>query len=124
MSHIGDRIRARRLQAGLSQKALGQLCGVGGTMIIHWEQGRRKPPLQRAKKIADALFMEVGDLIGDDEGADYLVTRSDVEKRWLRLFRTASPAMRDKLLRFVSAALQTRLEAERRPQVESIEGVD
>lgn len=95
MSHIGERIRARRQAAGLSQTALGRLCGVSGSMVVHWENGRSLPPLPRAQQIADALLMDVADLVERPRPED--------EARLLKIYRALSPLKREKIIQLLEA---------------------
>lgn len=44
-----------RLQKGYTQANIAKMCGVDVTMISHIEHGRRRPSVNNAKKIADAL---------------------------------------------------------------------
>ena len=41
---LGERIRERRLELGLSQAQLGRLFGVGRATIYRWESGKAPPP--------------------------------------------------------------------------------
>jgi transcriptional regulator with XRE-family HTH domain len=45
---LGDRIRRRRLELGLSQEQLGKLFGVGRNAVRQWERGANKPSMDRA----------------------------------------------------------------------------
>lgn len=51
----GDRIRQFRKARGLTQKQLGELCGIADSNIRKYESGRQNPKLETLKKIADAL---------------------------------------------------------------------
>lgn len=44
LATLGDRIRRRRLELGLSQEALGERFGVGRMTVYRWESGRAVPP--------------------------------------------------------------------------------
>lgn len=60
-------IRTRRTKLGLSPKALGARIGVSGTMVRHWETGKRPDPrVSMALRIAQALNCRVEDLYGAD----------------------------------------------------------
>lgn len=52
---IGAWIKTERLKAGLSQKRLGDLCGLSDTAIRWYETGKRSPKLDNIAKIAVAL---------------------------------------------------------------------
>lgn len=52
---VGERIRARRLQCGISQEALGARIGVKQKVISDWERGEHEPELPNLEKLAEAL---------------------------------------------------------------------
>ena len=60
---LGERIRAGREAASLTQEALGEMCGVDRTTVIGWEQGRRHPE-RRLEDIAVALRVSMDALAG------------------------------------------------------------
>ena len=64
MSVIGSKIKIFRLEKGLTQKALGEKCGLADSAIRRYELGGANPKLSTLKKIADALDIEIGDLLG------------------------------------------------------------
>ena len=61
---INDSIRLRREAKGLSQKELGQMCGVSGVMVGYYERGLRQPTLPIAMALADALGCTLDELTG------------------------------------------------------------
>ena len=64
---VGERIRAARKEAGLTQKQLGEKLGVSAAMIGQYETGVRNPKLGTLKKIANALEIDLLTLIDLDE---------------------------------------------------------
>ena len=60
---FGQRIRARRLELGLSQEALAQKAGLHWTMVGQTERGMRNTSLHNILKLAEALETDAGDLI-------------------------------------------------------------
>ena len=58
---IAKRVVERRHRAGLSQKALGELAGVGHVTVIALEKGKGGLRLEGAWRILDALGLIVGD---------------------------------------------------------------
>ncbi len=52
---IGDRIRQIRSVFSLSQVEAGKVCGCGATTVSNWEQGRQKPTIEQAQRLADRL---------------------------------------------------------------------
>lgn len=57
MLHLetGNLIRALRVGAGLTQKQLGDLCGMADSAIRRYESGRGNPTEKTLQRIADAL---------------------------------------------------------------------
>lgn len=51
-------IRERREQIGISQKELAEKCGIAQSTLCDIEQGRSKPSLPVAVKIANVLNVE------------------------------------------------------------------
>lgn len=64
---IGERIRAERKKAGLTQKKLSERCGFTEVAIRQWEANKRTPKLNTIKGIAKSLEIPFETLIIDDE---------------------------------------------------------
>lgn len=62
---IAQRIKNIRKQLGLTQKQLGDLCGMPDSSIRKYESGRITPKYQTLKRIANALQTPVYVLIED-----------------------------------------------------------
>jgi transcriptional regulator with XRE-family HTH domain len=62
-SELGRRVRARRLQAGLSQEDLGDASGLHRTYIGHLERGEVNPSLINILKVAAALGIDAAELV-------------------------------------------------------------
>lgn len=60
---IGGNIKTIRKEKGLTQKGLGELCGIAESNIRKYENGRQNPKLQTLAKIAAALDVNVNDLL-------------------------------------------------------------
>jgi transcriptional regulator with XRE-family HTH domain len=56
---IGEKIKAVRLQKGVSQAALAKCLGVSTAMICQYEVGKRKPKVETLSKIAGALGVDL-----------------------------------------------------------------
>ena len=59
---IGERIKAAREKAGLTQVQLGEKVGVSGVAIMRYENGTREPRYDRLKRISDALGISIYEL--------------------------------------------------------------
>ncbi len=62
LMEIGDRIRAIRMERGLTQKELGNLCGMADSAIRRYESNRGNPTQKTLIKIAKALGVHLRDL--------------------------------------------------------------
>jgi transcriptional regulator with XRE-family HTH domain len=60
---IGARLRAARLDAGLTQMQLGERIGRDHRTIHRWEYAAREPGLTDLLLIADALGVPLADLV-------------------------------------------------------------
>lgn len=60
---IGDHIKKARKSKGLTQEELAKLLGVTFAMIGQYERGERNPKKETIQRIADALNVNVGELI-------------------------------------------------------------
>lgn len=60
--NFGQRVKALRLQAGLSQEAFADKCGLDRTYISGIERGVRNPTLEVIGVIADGLGIELDEL--------------------------------------------------------------
>ena len=56
---VAKKIRKYRLARGLTQKALGDKCGINEVTIRKYELGDRNPKPDQLQKIADALEVSV-----------------------------------------------------------------
>lgn len=59
----GERISAARRRIKMSQEALGAKLGVHAATILRIEQGQTSPRLDQLKTIAEALDVELGELV-------------------------------------------------------------
>lgn len=71
---IGKNIKRIRKEKGLTQKALGELCGINEANIRKYENDKQNPKLETALKIAKALNVSVWDLLGANDEINYTVT--------------------------------------------------
>jgi len=66
-----EKIKKYRLERGLTQKKLGELCGIAETTVRQYELGLRNPKLETRKKIAAALDIPISELLGIREEKNY-----------------------------------------------------
>jgi transcriptional regulator with XRE-family HTH domain len=60
---FGARVRARRLELGLSQEGLASVSGLHWTFVGQVERGRRNLTLHNILKLADALGVDASTLV-------------------------------------------------------------
>ena len=61
---VGDRIRQWRNERNLTQKQLGELAGIAEPTIRRYELGKLNPKYETLEKIAAALHVSTGCLLG------------------------------------------------------------
>ena len=66
---LGERIRRRRRELGLSQSALGGQLGITFQQIQKYENGANRVSASMLMRLADALAMPVTELLQDAEAA-------------------------------------------------------
>lgn len=63
---VGDKIRILRKEQKMTQKELGEACGIAESTIRRYELDKLNPKYETRKKIADALGVHVSQLLPDD----------------------------------------------------------
>ena len=61
---VGENIKRLRKERGLTQKKLGELCGIAEPNIRKYENGKQNPKLETVESIAKALNVSVLSLLG------------------------------------------------------------
>lgn len=59
----GQRIKAARRAAGITQKELGEKLGISFQSVAQWENDLRNPKIETLQRLADALGVPVADLL-------------------------------------------------------------
>ena len=77
---IGERIRAKRKEAGMTQSDLAQLLGVTPQLVSQYETDAKRPKLENLQRIAVALGCYVNDLIPSGNWAN--IPRGEFIKSW------------------------------------------
>lgn len=62
----GAKIKEIRIEKGLTQKQLGDMCGMADSAIRRYENGNANPKIETLQKIADALGMPLYDFLDND----------------------------------------------------------
>ena len=66
----GERIKAARKKAGMTQKEIAEKAGTATGTIQQYELGKRQPRLAQLQRIAAALGVPVQELIADWSAVD------------------------------------------------------
>jgi len=74
--------RAKDRDPDFNQARLADLVGVSEATVARWLNGKRTPLMESLKKLADALGVQVSELVEEDGP-----TRNQKEERMLALFR-------------------------------------
>ena len=61
------KIRELRKAAGMTQRQLADLMGVGQTAVCNWETGANLPASDQLRKLADVLGCTIDALFGREE---------------------------------------------------------
>jgi Zn-dependent peptidase ImmA (M78 family)/transcriptional regulator with XRE-family HTH domain len=69
LDSIGTMLRSGRERAGLSQQAAAEAVGINGTLLGHYEAGRRQPPLGVAAALARLYGTSIEALAAGEDGA-------------------------------------------------------
>jgi transcriptional regulator with XRE-family HTH domain len=83
LNELGQRIRSRRLAAGLTLEQLAIKSGFGKAYLSRIENGKKMPPIATLSRLADVLGTEAASLLAVEKGAAWRgvsVVRHD-EKR-------------------------------------------
>jgi transcriptional regulator with XRE-family HTH domain len=120
-SHVGERVRARRLELGMSQTALAEAVGITFQQIQKYENGANRVSASRLWQFAAVLGVPVDfffDGLGKNELPAAIARRLDSERRdavprdgmidadtveLARRIAKLDPAMRKKLKGMLSA---------------------
>lgn len=85
---IGERIRATRKTAGLTQAQLAEQSGVASISIHQYESGKRQPRLKQLQAISKALNVDWTDLVPEENQAQIVIDhvkeglRKGEDKTW------------------------------------------
>ena len=78
---VGENIKRIRKEKGLTQKQLGELCGLADSAIRRYENGGANPKIETKKKIANALEVPVEDIDPDLESLTKSLIMKEKERK-------------------------------------------
>jgi transcriptional regulator with XRE-family HTH domain len=94
---IGEEIRRRRKEKGLTLAQLASKAGMAQSAVSQIETGKRTPSSESVIKLANALDIEVGDLYPKKAQAPLPLEQEDVSRRqgWQSLARVRSELLEE-----------------------------
>jgi len=101
---IGQRIRARRTELGISMRQAAVVVGVSHQQWTKWERNENRVGADRLTAIAQALKISADALLGLEAGQSDQPTAEDLAldeqaRKLMKYFRELSPPDRSQLLR-------------------------
>lgn len=96
---VGQRIRAARVAAGMTQEMLATAVGVSRSAVAQWETDRAGQVGANLARIAAALGVSTGHLLSGEVPEGGAAAESGPELALLRLYRSLSEGDRAYLLR-------------------------
>lgn len=88
--NYGECIKTARKKAGITQKELAQKSNMAEITIRQYETNKREPRTAQLQKIADALEIELSELIGDALAEQYLHTLKRVKQMPDKIIQTVT----------------------------------
>lgn len=103
---LGEKIKRRRKQSGLSQGELAERVGINPTHLSRLEGGRYQPSVEVLKKLADVLEVSTDYLLSDEEEepAEVTITNKPLAER-IRLIDALDQADQDALIHVIDSML-------------------
>lgn len=101
---VGQRIKAKRIDMGLSAEALADACKVSRSTIFRYENGDiEKLPAEKLEPIANILHTSVAYLMGWEDSDDYnLIDHlADSEIKMLYIYRSIPESKQSLFLDFL-----------------------
>ena len=97
---LGERVRAARLQAGMTQRQLGEQVGVSNVSISDWERGISQPSITLLWQLASTLGVSMGSLLRQPLVPMEVKGDAGLEN-FLELFRDLTPELRRQVLSYM-----------------------
>jgi transcriptional regulator with XRE-family HTH domain len=83
-SDFGEKLKKIRRDKGLTQVQLSQISGISSRMIAHYETYVKMPPVNKVKKIAEALGVSADELIGISKKSKEQVKKEKISYRIMK----------------------------------------
>ncbi len=90
MDFLGDRIKKRRESLNIQAGELANSIGVSASLISQIERAKAYPSILTLKKIADALHITVGELIGEQSNLNSHPVVKKSQKKFVKKNKTGT----------------------------------
>ena len=90
MDFMGDRIKKRRESLNIQASELANSIGVSASLISQIERAKAYPSILTLKKIADALHITVGELIGEQSSLNSHPVVKHSQKKFVKKNKTGT----------------------------------
>lgn len=101
--NIGENIKQKRKEAGLTQAALASKLGVSRTAVSSWEVNRNEPCVRDIEKMAEIFECLKTDIIGSGPVEYYFVSSVD-EKLLIDAYRNSDEETKKMVQRLLAYA--------------------
>ena len=92
-----DKVKELREEYRFSQYALAEKLNVSQSAIASWESGRREPPIETLRKIADLFNVSLDYLLGKSEYKNFADEYSEIQEKYGIVDESKKPATEGEL---------------------------
>lgn len=100
---LGRKVREERKRAGLTLDALAERAEISGAFVAHIEAGRKNASLDTVTKLAHALGLSLGEMLGESGNSHWEKNQAHL-KGLSRLLRNKTPDQKQVLVKLVETA--------------------
>ena len=103
----GEKIKEIRKKRGLTQKQLGDLCGMADSAIRRYENGRANPKIETLRKIADALEVNVTELLNEGDIIGSIVTDNILQPNAIKDVASCNETVKSRYSKYLEKNVNT-----------------
>ena len=103
----GEKIKEFRKKRGLTQKQLGDLCGMADSAIRRYENGRANPKIETLRKIADALEVNVTELLNDGAIVGSIITDNILQPNAIKDVASCNETVKSRYNKYLEKNVNT-----------------
>lgn len=98
-----DKLKACRIERGMTQEELARKSKVSRTALASWEQGYRSPRMEAVIRMAEVLNVAVIDLLDDDSPKSFDILTVNSEQSLMDAYRNLNEEGKKTLLTFAQS---------------------